>query len=413
MARHVILMRHGESEANARRIFQGAGNSPMTELGHSQARKAGQRLSKRRIALVESSDLERSVDTAFESGFEPRRTVRWREGDIGEWEGLPDTVVLERHGEDLERLNRDFDMPMGVTGESPRQVADRGCGALGDLVSRMDDGETALVVTHGGLIGAVLWRLLDLPVGRRRLAFLTNTSFCELAFHDYGHTLQRYNDAGHLGPVVGWPAYLGDQGSVIVDLIRHGVTHANLDRRVQGRLDDGLHAEGRAQAGKLRGWIGEVDEVYVSSLGRARSTAEIVFERPAIAVDQMVEISLGEWEGKMWADLEAAGELGGYPTDGNDIRRGRTGETWTDVQQRVSGFVNRLQPRHPGGRVAVVSHGGAIRAYVGAVLGFEFDKARLIGPLANTSVTQVAVSADGTPVIGTYNLTTHLEGSES
>ncbi len=412
MARHVILMRHGESEANAGHLFQGAGDSPTTARGRSQARKAGHRLAAHRIAIVESSDLQRSVETALESGFKPHRRTRWREGDIGEWEGLHQAVVTERYREDLERLNRDFDMPMGVTGESPRQVADRGCEALQDLVSRLEDEETGLVVTHGGLIGAVLWRLLDLPVGRRRLSFLTNTSICELTFHEHGTVLRRYNDAGHLGPVVGWPAYLRSQGAVVVDLIRHGVTHANLERRVQGRLDDGLHPEGRVQSRKLRGWIGEVDEVYTSTLGRARSTAEIIFGRRPVAVDEVVEISLGEWEGRMWADLEAAGKLGGYPTDGNDIRRGHTGETWADVQHRVSGFVNRLQPKHPGGRVAVVSHGGAIRAYAGSVLGFGFDKARLIGPLANTSVTQVAVEADSVPVIGAYNLTTHLEDKE-
>lgn len=411
MTKHVILMRHGESEANAGRIFQGAGTSPITSRGRSQAGKAGERLAKRRLAVVESSDLERSVDTARVAGFEPLRRARWREGDIGEWEGLPERRVLQRYAEEIDRLHWDYDMRMGVTGESPKQVADRGCAALDDLVSRLDEEQTALVVTHGGLIGAVLWRLLALPAGRRRLALLSNTAFCELTFHDYGPMLCRYNDAGHLGPVADWAAYMRGQGAVVVDLIRHGVTQANLERRVQGRQDEGLHAEGRDQSRRLRGWIGEVDEVYSSSLGRAMTTAEIVFERPAVPVDEMVEINLGEWEGQRWPDLEAAGKLGGYPTDGNDIRRGHTGETWRDVQQRVAGFVDSLHQSHPGGRVAITSHGGAIRAYAGSTLGFGFDKARLIGPLGNTSVTQVVVTSDGRPALATYNLTTHLEAA--
>ena len=144
-----------------------------------------------------------------------------------------------------------------------------------------------------------------------------------------------------------------------------------------------------------------------------REACLIVFGRSPIPVEAMVEISLGEWEGQMWADLEAAGKLGGYPADGNDIRRGHTGETWSDVQQRVSGFVNRLHESHPGGRVAVASHGGAIRAYAGSVLGFGFDKARLIGFVGNTAVTQVVASTDGKPAIATYNVTTHLEGGRA
>ena len=409
MARHVIFVRHGESEANARHLFQGAGSSPLTASGRAQAGKAGERLAGRRFAVVESSDLERSVATARLAGFEPVQRTTWREGDIGQWEGISERLAQDSYAEEIARLHWDYDFPMGVTGESPRQVADRGCTALDDLVARLHDGETALVVTHGGLIGAVLWRLLDLPTGRRRLAHLSNTAICELTIHDHGPALKRYNDAGHLGPVGDWATFMRRQGAAVVDLIRHGVTHANLERRVQGRRDEGLHPDGHAQSRRLRDWIGEVDEVYSSSLGRAMATAEIVFGRSAIPVEAMVEISLGEWEGQMWADLEAAGKLGGYPDDGNDIRRGHTGETWSDVQQRVSAFVNRLHEPHPGGRVAVASHGGAIRAYAGSVLGFGFDKARLIGSVDNTSVTQVVASADGKPAIATYNVTIHLE----
>ena len=402
-------MRHGESEANASHLFQGAGSSPLTERGRTQAGKAGERLAGRRFAVVESSDLERSVATARIAGFEPLQRSAWREGDIGRWEGITERLAQDSYAEEIARLHWDYDMRMGVTGESPRQVAERGCTALEDLVGRLQDGETALAVTHGGLIGAVLWKLLDLPTGRRRLAQLSNTAFCELTFHDHGPALSRYNDAAHLGPVGGWASDMRMQGAIVIDLIRHGVTHANLERRVQGRLDNGLHPAGRVQSLRLSDWIGEVDEVYSSSLGRAMDTAELVFGRPAIAVDEMVEISLGEWEGELWEELEAAGKLGGYPTDGNDIRRGHTGETWSDVQNRTSGFLNGLLQTHPRGRVAVASHGGAIRAYAGSVLGFGFDKARLIGSLGNTSVTQTVVSHGRKPAIATYNITAHLE----
>lgn len=409
MAKTVILVRHGQSEANARHLFQGAGSSPLTARGRTQARKAGERLVGRRFAIVESSDLERSVDTVRLAGFEPLQRPAWREGDIGQWEGITERLAQDSYAEEIARLHWDYDMRMGVTGESPRQVAERGCAAIDDLAARLDDGEAALVVTHGGLIGAALWKLLDLPTGRRRLAQLSNTAFCELTLHHHGPALRRYNDAAHLGPVAEWASYERRLGAVVVDLIRHGVTHANLERRVQGRRDEGLHPTGRVQSRRLGNWIGEVDEIYSSSLGRAMATAELVFGRPAIAVDEMVEISLGEWEGELWEELEAAGKLGGYPTDGNDIRRGHTGETWGDVQARTSGFLNGLQQTHPGGRVAVASHGGAIRAYAGSVLGFGFDRARLIGSLGNTSVTQMVVSRGGNPAISTYNVTAHLE----
>ena len=410
MTKRVILMRHGESEANAAHLWQGAGSSPLTARGRRQARLAGERLAGRSFAIVESSDLERCVDTARLAGFEPRQRTLWREGAIGEWEGLDAETVVRRYGDQIERLNYDYDVRMGGTGESPMQVALRAEEAMADLVDRLDDGQTALVVSHGGLTGTYLWRLFGLPPGRRRLGMLANTALSELNFGETGPTLLRYNDAAHLGPVSDWVEYMRGQEAVVIDLIRHGVTHANLEGRVQGRRDVGLHPRGKDQAHRLGKWIGEVDEVFSSSLGRAVSTAEIVFGRPAVAVDQLVEISLGEWEGELWAELRESGRLGGYPGDGIDIPRGRIGETWADVQRRVSAFLETLNVTHAGRRVAVASHGGAIRAYSGRILGFGFEKARLLGSLDNTSVTQVVISAVGIPVLATYNVTAHLEG---
>ena len=90
--------------------------------------------------------------------------------------------------------------------------------------------------------------------------------------------------------------------------------------------------------------------------------------------------------------------------------RDGTGETWSEVQDRMAGFVSSLSDTCAGRRVAAASHGGAIKAYATRILGFEYGKARWLGPLENTSVTQVAITPDGHPMLTTYNLTAHLEG---
>ena len=410
MSKRVLLVRHGESEANATEIWQGATSSPLTARGRRQAELAGRRLANRRFDLVESSDLERSLHTAEIAGFRPRVLAAWREGDIGVWEGRAGEWVQAHYGHDLARLNEDYDMRMGETGESPRQVTERGLQALNGLVDRLEDGQTGLVFTHGGLIEMVLWRMLGLPTGRRRIGFLTNSSFCEIAFDDAHAVLVRYNDAAHLGPVSFWAGYVQEGGGMVVDLIRHGVTQANLERRAQGRMDSGLHPEGRRQAERLKEWIGEVDEAFSSPLTRAAVTAEVALGRQPVLVDELMEMSFGEWEGELWEELEASGRLGGYPRDGRDIRRGGTGETWSEVQDRMAGFVSSLSDTCAGRRVAAASHGGAIKAYATRILGFEYGKARWLGPLENTSVTQVAITPDGHPMLTTYNLTPHLEG---
>lgn len=412
MAKHVILMRHGLSEANARHVWQGAGCSPLTAEGRRQAEQAGARLAGREWAAVESSDLERSVDTARAAGYEPRRNPLWREGDIGEWEGLSSEVVLERYAEELKRIHRDPEVKIGRTGESPREVADRAWEALGDLASRLDDGQAALVVTHAGLIDALFMRLLGAPAGHRRLGILDNTAFCELSLGDAGPMIRRYNDAAHLGPVSRIVRYLHSRdSSVLVELIRHGATLPNLEGRAQGHSDWGLHPEGRRQARLLGGWIGEIDEVFSSPLGRAAATAEIAFGRRPIPVDGLKEINLGGWEGERWADLRASGSLDGYDDNRHDFRRGGTGETWAEVRERVSAFIGGLGRTHRGRRVAAASHGGAIRAYAATVLSLEYRQARtMLSPLENTSVTQVMLPPGQDPILSTYNVAGHLEG---
>lgn len=412
MAKHVVLMRHGLSEANASHVWQGAGCSPLTAEGRRQAELAGARLAGREWAAVESSDLERSVDTARAAGFEPRLNPLWREGDIGEWEGLPSEVVLERHAEELKRIHRDPEAKIGRTGESPREVADRAQQAVGELAARLEDGQSALVVTHAGLLDALFLRLLDAPSGPRKLGLLDNTAFCWVSFEEAGPMIRRYNDAAHLGPVSRIVRYLHSRdSSVLVELIRHGATQPNLEGRAQGQSDWGLHPEGRRQARLLGGWIGEVDEVFSSPLGRASATAEIAFGRPPVPAAELKEIDLGCWEGERWEDLRASGRLDGYDGNRRDFRRGGTGETWTEVRERMSSFVGGLGRTHRGRRVAASSHGGAIRAYAAAVLGLEYRQARtMLSPLENTSVTQVVLPPGQDPILSTYNVAGHLEG---
>jgi len=199
-------------------------------------------------------------------------------------------------------------------------------------------------------------------------------------------------------------------GGSEVGLVWSCDTEKELERRGQGRVDSDLHPEGRAQARRLASWIGTTDEVFSSPLRRAAATAEIAFGRPPVLVDELMEMSFGEWEGELWEELEASGRLGGHPRDGQDIRRGGTGETWKEVQDRVTGFIGGLTDTYAGRRVVAASHGGAIKAYATATLGFRYGKAQLLGPLENTSVTQVAIGPDGHPTLATYNITHHLEG---
>ena len=82
----LILARHGETPANARRLMVGSIDPPLTDRGRRQASAIGASLPAG--AAVVSSPRGRARETAGAYGM-PEVDARWREGDYGAREGRP------------------------------------------------------------------------------------------------------------------------------------------------------------------------------------------------------------------------------------------------------------------------------------------------------------------------------------
>lgn len=202
----ITLIRHGESVANRTQRWQGQGDSPLSELGSAQARALGKRMKGRAFDLIVASDLERASATAraLERSFE--RDAAFREFDIGAWEGLTREEVLARYPEELARLEAGEDIALGG-GESYEAFCARVDGAFTRLRARLEPGQHALVVCHGGVIGVLVSAVLglrkvrELPIGRA-----INTSISELSFApDGAATLHVFNDSLHLSELSLFP----------------------------------------------------------------------------------------------------------------------------------------------------------------------------------------------------------------
>jgi probable phosphoglycerate mutase len=151
----------------------------------------------------------------------------------------------------------------------------------------------------------------------------------------------------------------------MIYLVRHGETEFNRERRLQGHVDSALTEKGLAQARAVGerlkaltaaaagGW-----RLLTSPLGRARRTAEIIAERIGAAEievePRLIELSWGEWDGRLRAELAAA-----HPdTFGrtNWAFHAPTGETYEQMCARLSAWLGELPPE-PERRVIAVSHG--------------------------------------------------------
>jgi alpha-ribazole phosphatase len=164
-------------------------------------------------------------------------------------------------------------------------------------------------------------------------------------------------------------------------LIRHGETDWNNKKILMGQSDIPLNSLGLQQAEGLAEYFKniKVDYIYSSDLSRALKTAETIAAKSGLPVikDKMLrECSAGNLEGLSYTDMieRFPEELNLYK---NDVM-GYTppgGESHSDFIARVATYFKELIARHQGQSLAIVTHGGVVRALLGYILSIDFKMA--------------------------------------
>lgn len=407
----IVLVRHAQSDANMASAWQGRGDGALSEEGTRQAEALGTRLAAVEFDLVVSSPLRRARDTAAHLG-DPEIEDDLTEVDLGRWEGASFADVFDAHGPLLRSIYQGADERFGETGERLSDVAARVWPVIDRVAARIGEDGTAVLVTHGGVIDAVFGTLLP-SLSRRPHHMAANASLTHIRGRPGAWRLARFNDAAHVWRRPQWVDHHLSEGGAVLALIRHGRTRANAEGRCQGQSCWGLDDVGHAQAKLLAEWYGPFTTVFSSPLQRAAATARALAASAVTEVPGLAEIGMGRWEGldwdevvRRWPDLVRR-----IYEDGEDLPRGETGERWRDVVDRITEAVGSLEGVN--GEVAgVVTHGGAIRAYLGTLGGdLSAAKSTLVTP-ENTSVTHIALTDDG-PVLCDYAVAPHLEASVS
>jgi probable phosphoglycerate mutase len=200
------MLRHGQTEFNAGSRMQGQLDTELSELGHAQAGRAAEVLSKRQPVLIVSSDLRRAYHTAVKlgerTGLAARVDPRLRETHLGDWQGLThDQVDAGAPGARLAWREDATWAPHG--GESRVDVAARSVPLVAEMVSGEPEWGTpdepdrpVVLVAHGGLIAALTAALLRLPVVNwPALGGMGNASWTQLS----GHSADSDSSAGFDG----------------------------------------------------------------------------------------------------------------------------------------------------------------------------------------------------------------------
>ncbi len=173
-------------------------------------------------------------------------------------------------------------------------------------------------------------------------------------------------------------------------LWRHGQTDWNVTARFQGQADIPLNATGLAQARVAASILAtlEPSALRASDLGRTQETAAALSSLtglPAQLDRRLREIHVGSWEGLHGSEVgESEPEAYAALRRGEDVRRSSTGETVSEVGERVAQALTEIaEAAAEGETVVVTTHGLAGRAGMCHLLGLPFAHWRTFGSLEN------------------------------
>ncbi len=203
-----------------------------------------------------------------------------------------------------------------------------------------------------------------------------------------------------------------------VYIVRHAEAQGNVDEVFQGRTDCEVTENGYRQLDALAEKFKDIDidVLYASPMKRTLETARAVnkyHNLPIITDDNLIEINLGVLEGVKWDDVPDL-----YPEEYglwiNDISEFnvKDGESMRNVYDRMKKALTEIVRANAGKRIAVVSHGCAIRNYLCFAKGVPFKEIDSIPWCDNTSIAKIEYNDELVPEIIFFNNTEHLKSSE-
>lgn len=154
----IIMIRHGQSEANAHELFAGHSDFDLSDFGKAQAAMAAKYLiEKEKIDAIYASDLLRAYHTACPIadafGLPVIKDEGLREIYAGEWESLSFLAIAEKYPDEFRVWKNDYSNARPVGGESTAEVYERIVPHILELAKK-HEGETVLLATHATVVRA-------------------------------------------------------------------------------------------------------------------------------------------------------------------------------------------------------------------------------------------------------------------
>ncbi len=199
MLARLLLIRHGQTDWNRDRRWQGWSDVALNETGLAQAAAVAERLRNEPLDAIYASDLIRAAETARQIGahhkIEPVLDPGWREIALGELEGVPASQVATSG----EAVTTTFlSGPLAPGAETFDALQGRLVAALKRIVAA-HAGQTVAVVSHGGALRTLIAHVIGLaPQHIHHLSLRGNTGVTMIDFRNRRPQLTLINCIAHL-----------------------------------------------------------------------------------------------------------------------------------------------------------------------------------------------------------------------
>ncbi|MFK7802264.1 MAG: histidine phosphatase family protein [Anaerolineae bacterium] len=190
----LLLVRHGQTQANVEGRFYGRTDSPMTEEGHKQVQATAERLKDWPVSHVYSSPAMRAKHTAeiLNQQWQKPLTLDERlwEMDHNRWELLTPTEIQATYPMDWEKFLSGDTSAAHHGGETYQQVADRSRALIDDIKGQHScTGETIALAAHGGTLGIMMCELLGTANRGWWPYRFKNAGVAEIVLYEFGGVL--------------------------------------------------------------------------------------------------------------------------------------------------------------------------------------------------------------------------------
>ena len=196
---NILVIRHGQSEADVLKVIEGRADFPLTELGHKQAEAMAEWINKRyTINKIFSSPLKRARQTAEYlskiTGVETRfddNLMEWKNGLIA---GLSQKEADEKYP----APNVKYPHTRIYEQESQIDFRSRAETVFSGIINENNDDETIAVISHGGMINMLFRSFMEAPVNSTTSITNSDTGIHHWKIENNRRTIVFCNNQEHI-----------------------------------------------------------------------------------------------------------------------------------------------------------------------------------------------------------------------